>query len=107
MAAGSYEERRSEAEALHEKGETARAVELLEGLAADLAGDGSFPLAVAVRHQISSWTAGPPPAQTAAEDGEAMARQREVSGSLKVLPEGLRRVRSFPRGSGPRGSSPT
>lgn|GEM_PF-1695327 len=100
-----YEERRSEAEALHEKGETARAVELLEGLAADLAGDGSFPLAVAVRHQISSWTSGPSPAETAAEDGEAMARQREVSGSLKVLPrraspgqpvpEGLRTSRFF------------
>ena len=101
----SYEERRAEAEALHEKGETARAVELLEGLAADLAGDGSFPLAVAIRHQVSSWTAGPSPAQTAAEDAETMARQREASGSLKVLPkrvssgphvpEGLRTSRFF------------
>jgi hypothetical protein len=97
-AAGSYEERRSEAEALHEKGETARAVELLEGLAADLAGDGSFPLAVAVRHQISSWTAGPPPAQTAAEDGETMVRQREVSGSLKVLPGGASPGQPVPEG---------
>lgn len=87
-ARGGYEERRAEAEALHEKGETTRAVELLEGLAADLAGDGSFPLAVAVRHQISSWTAGPPVAQTAVEDAEAMARQHEASGSLKVLPRG-------------------
>ena len=87
-ARGGYEERRSEAEALHEKGETARAVELLEKLATDLAGDGSFPLAVAVRHQISSWTAAPPAAQTAVKDGEAMARQREVTGSLKVLPKG-------------------
>ena len=103
-ARGSYEERRSEAEALHEKGETARAVELLEGLAADLAGDGSFPLAVAVRHQISSWSSGPPVAQTAAEDGATMARQREESGVLKVprgsvpaplVPEGLRTSRFF------------
>jgi hypothetical protein len=88
VARGSYEERRSEAEALHDKGETARAVELLEGLAADLAGDGSFPLAVAVRHQISSWSSGPPVAQTAAEDGATMARQRKESGVLKVLPKG-------------------
>ena len=97
-AAGSYEERRSEAEALHERGETTRAVELLEALAADLAGDGSFPLAVAVRHQISSWTAGPPPSQTAAEDGETMARQREITGSLKVLPKGAAPSSLVPEG---------
>ena len=107
VADDSYEERRAEAEALHEKGETARAVELLESLAAQLAGEGSFPLAVAVRHQISSWTAGPPVAETAAEDAAAMARQHEATGSLKVQPKGEPRGRSFPRGSGPHGFSPT
>lgn len=98
VASASYEERRSEAEALHESGDTDRAVGLLEGLAADLAGEGSFPLAVAVRHQISSWTAGPPPAQTAAKDGEAMARQREVTGSLKVSPKGASGSQVVPEG---------
>jgi hypothetical protein len=98
VALGGYEERRSEAEALHESGETARAIELLEGLAADLAGDGSFPLAVAVRHQISSWSAGPPVAQTAAEDGATMARQREASGVMKVLPKGYVQAPLVPEG---------
>jgi len=101
----SYEARRAKAEALHEKGVTTEAVGLLERLAADLAGDGSFPLAVAVRHQNSAWTAGPPAAQTAAEDGAAMARQREESGVVRVsrgeraaasqIPEGLARARFF------------
>ena len=100
-----YEERRTKAEALHEKGQTAEAVGILEQLAADLAGEGSFPLAVAVRHQISAWTAGPPVSQTAAEDGAAMAHQREVSGIVRVprgassstahIPEGLERARFF------------
>jgi hypothetical protein len=104
-AAGSYEERREAAEALHEKGETAEAVALLEQLAADLAGEGSFPLAVAVRHQISAWTSGPPVSQTAARDGEAMARQHEATGAIKAppgkatrahpVPEGLERSRFF------------
>jgi hypothetical protein len=99
-----YEERRARAEALHEKGETAEAVALLEGLAADLAGDGSFPLAVAVRHQISSWRAGPPATQTAARDAEEMARKREETGVVRArsasppgapIPEGLERSRFF------------
>lgn len=99
-----YEERRARAEALHDKGETAEAVALLEKLAADLAGEGSFPLAVAVRHQISSWGAGPPVAQTAGRDAEAMARQREASGTFRMpsggraapqIPEGLERSRFF------------
>lgn len=103
-AAGSYEERRETAEALHAKGETTEAVALLEQLAADLAGEGSFPLAVAVRHQISAWTSGPPVSQTAARDGEAMARQHEATGAIKAppgiarahpVPEGLERSRFF------------
>ena len=99
--------RRAKAEALHEKGETAEAVALLEQLAADLAGAGSFPLAVAVRHQISAWTSGPPVAQTAAGDGEAMARQHEESGTIKVRAGALRAgARRFPRGSRGPGSSP-
>jgi len=103
--AAGYEERRAEAEALHERGETAEAVGLLEKLAADLAGEGSFPLAVAVRHQISAWTAGPPAAQTAARDGAEMARWREASGTIRAvsggagpghaIPEGLERSRFF------------
>jgi hypothetical protein len=99
--AESYEVRRTRAEALHEKGATAEAVALLEQLASDLAGEGSFPLAVAVRHQISAWTAGPPVA--AAEAGAAMARAREASGTIRVparaaapqVPEGLARSRFF------------
>jgi hypothetical protein len=100
-----YEARRARAEELHEKGETPKALALLEELAAELAGAGSFPLAVAVRHQISAWTSGPPAAQTAAQDGEAMARQRSESGTWKVqhggpadagrIPEGLERSRFF------------
>ena len=96
--AESYEVRRAEAEALHEKGQTAEAVAHLEQLAADLAGAGSFPLAVAVRHQMSAWTAGPPVAQTAAADGEAMARQHEVSGTIKVPPGALARAHPIPEG---------
>jgi hypothetical protein len=103
-AAADYEERRARAEALHEKGETAEAVALLEGLAADLAGEGSFPLAVAVRHQLSSWGAGPPATQTAARDAEEMARKREETGVVRArqtgkasaaIPEGLERSRFF------------
>jgi len=104
--AESYEDRRARAEALHDEGEVAEAVALLEQLAADLAGDGSFPLAVAVRHQISAWTSGPPVSQTALRDGEAMARRREESGTFQRLPgdgiapepqipEGLERSRFF------------
>lgn len=93
-----YEERRAEAEALHSRGETAEAVARLEKLAADLAGEGSFPLAVAVRHQISAWTAGPPITQTAERDGEAMARQREASGIIRVRRDGAAPPDPFPEG---------
>lgn len=101
----SYEERRAEAESLHEEGRTADAVAALEQLAADLAGEGRFPLAVAVRHQISAWNAAPPVVQTAARDGAEMARLREESGVFRlspgavapapVIPEGLDRSRFF------------
>jgi hypothetical protein len=104
-AGRSYEERRAEAEAFHEEGRTAESVAALEQLAADLAGEGSFPLAVAVRHQISAWNAAPPVAQTAVRDGEEMARRREASGVFRVppggpdsapaIPEGLERSRFF------------
>ena len=88
------------------EGGDAEAVALLEQLAADLAGAGSFPLAVAVRHQISAWTSGPPISQTAARIGEAMARQREASADRSrprpggpprshPVPEGLERSRFF------------
>lgn len=97
-APATYEERRAEAEALHAGGRTPEAVERLEKLAADLAGEGSFPLAVAVRHQISAWSAGPPPTQTAERDGEAMVRQREASGVFRRMPGGLAPVPSFPEG---------
>lgn len=103
-AAGDYEERRARAEALHEKGQATEAVALLEELAADLAGEGSFPLAVAVRHQISSWGAAPPATETAARDAEEMARKREETGVVRArsagqatvpIPEGLERSRFF------------
>ena len=104
-AGESYEERRARAEELHERGAAAAAVEVLEKLAADLAGEGSFPLAVAVRHQISAWSASPPAAETATEDGERMTRQLAESGSwtrppgvlldAHEIPEGLDRARFF------------
>lgn len=102
-ASEGYEERRARAEALHEQGQTAEAVALLEDLAAELAGEGTFPLAVALRHQISAWSAGPPAAQTAAHDAEAMARLRKATGTFPrvggraapPIPEGLERSRFF------------
>ena len=50
-----YEERRRAAQALHDEGRIADSVAALEELAAELAGAGNFPLAVAVRHQIHQW----------------------------------------------------
>ncbi|MCL4808767.1 MAG: cyclic nucleotide-binding domain-containing protein [Thermoanaerobaculia bacterium] len=97
-AVRSYEERRAEAEALHEAGRTEESVAALEQLAADLAGEGSFPLAVAVRHQISAWNAAPPVAQTAGRDGEEMARRREESGTFRVPPGGLAPAPAIPEG---------
>lgn len=93
-----YEERRARAEELHAAGRTPEAVALLEQLAADLAGEGSFPLAVAVRHQISAWTSGPPVSQTAVRDGEAMARRREESGTFRTMPGGIAPVPQIPEG---------
>lgn len=100
-----YEERRAEAEALHRAGRTEEALAALDRLASDLAGEGSFPLAVAVRHQISAWNAAPPVAETAAADGAAMVRQRENTGAFRILhpealapvvvPDGLEKSRFF------------
>lgn len=100
-----YEERRAEAEALHAAGKTDEALAALDRLASDLAGEGSFPLAVAVRHQISAWHAAPPVAETAEADGAAMVRQRESTGAFRVLhggappaavvPDGLENSRFF------------
>lgn len=100
-----YEERRAEAEALHSAGKTDEALAALDRLASDLAGEGSFPLAVAVRHQISAWNAAPPAAETAAADGAAMVRQRESTGAFRILhpevrhgvvvPDGLEKSRFF------------
>lgn len=78
-----YEGRRRAAEGLHAQGLVAQAVEVLDGLAADLAGAGNFPLAVAVRHQIEEWrpgTAGRSPA----EDGRKMADLRAASGIFRA-----------------------
>lgn len=100
-----YEERRAGAEALHAAGRTDEALAALDRLASDLAGEGSFPLAVAVRHQISAWNAAPPVAETAAADGAAMVRQRENTGAFRILapdqppapvvPDGLEKSRFF------------
>lgn len=76
-----YEARRREAEALHAEGKTAEAVRLLEVLAGDLAGDGNFPLAVAVRHQIHAWLPDGVPSRSPAEDGREMAARRDQSAS--------------------------
>jgi len=78
-----YEERRRAAEALHAEGKTDEAVALLEALAEELAGVGSFPLAVAVRHQIHSWVPQPSGVEAAVEDGRKMAHLHAVSDSLK------------------------
>lgn len=100
-----YEERRAEAENLHAAGKTDEALAALDRLASDLAGEGSFPLAVAVRHQMSAWNAAPPVAETAAADGAAMVRERETTGAIRILhpaarpeavvPDGLENSRFF------------
>ncbi len=78
-----YEARRQAAEKLHVAGQTEEAIKVLETLAEELAGLGNFPLAVAVRHQISAWKPGPLPASTAAaEDGRKMAQQRARTGPI-------------------------
>lgn len=75
-----YEERRRAAETLHADGRTDEAVRLLEALAADLAGAGNFPLAVAVRHQIHQWKPEIGEVETPGEDGRRMAARRDQSG---------------------------
>lgn len=75
-----YEERRRAAESLHADGRTEEAVQLLEALAADLAGTGEFPLAVAVRHQIHQWRPEKGEVETPGEDGRRMAARRDQSG---------------------------
>jgi CRP-like cAMP-binding protein len=79
-----YEERRGWAENLYQQGRVEAAVQLLEELAKDLAGAGNFPLAVAVRHQISQWRSGQPvTAETAALEGKKMVEQRAQSGVFR------------------------
>ncbi|MCK6683480.1 MAG: cyclic nucleotide-binding domain-containing protein [Thermoanaerobaculia bacterium] len=100
-----YEERRSWAENLYQQGRVDAAVDLLEELAKDLAGAGNFPLAVAIRHQISQWRSGQPvTAETAAVESRKMVEQRAQSGVFRrpeVPEEGLssglqRAVKSSP-----------
>jgi hypothetical protein len=72
-----YEERRARAQGLYDEGQTAEAVTLLEELAAELAGAGNFPLAVAVRHQIAQWR--PDLDDSAMTKARKMAHQRAAS----------------------------
>lgn len=74
-----YEARRREAEALHAEGRTAEAVRVLEILAGDLAGDGNFPLAVAVRHQIHAWLPAGSQQASPDDDGRQLAARRDQS----------------------------
>lgn len=78
-----YEERRKQAEALFEAGKPGEAVALLEQLAADLAGSGNFPLAVAVRHQIHRWVPELSEGGSVAAEAEKMAIQRDQSGNFR------------------------
>ena len=78
---GDYEERRKAAQALHDEGKPTDAVALLEALAAELAGAGNFPLAVAVRHQIHQWEPGLDRRTTPAAEASRMANQHKESGS--------------------------
>jgi hypothetical protein len=75
-----YEERRRAAQALYDGGKAAQAVAALEELAAELAGIGNFPLAVAVRHQIHQWKPELDAKMTPDADGNLMATQRAQSG---------------------------
>lgn len=75
-----YEERRKWAENLVSQGRVEAAISLMEELAADLAGAGNFPLAVAVRHQINRWKPEREAKETPAEAGQKMAEQRAKSG---------------------------
>lgn len=83
----SYEERRGRAEALYAEGKADEAVGLLEELAAELAGAGNFPLAVAVRHQINAWQPAPARPQTPVEAAKKMVRQRAESGLHEAIPD--------------------
>jgi hypothetical protein len=80
---GDYEERRKAAQALYDEGKHADAVTLLEALAAELAGAGNFPLAVAVRHQIHQWQPELEGRTTPAAEASRMATQHRESGSHK------------------------
>ena len=75
-----YEERRRRGQALHDEGKVAEAVAALEELAAELAGAGNFPLAVAVRHQIHQWRPELDGRTTAAAEADLMVDQHR-SGS--------------------------
>lgn len=77
-----YEERRKTAEALEAEGKRTEAVALLEALAADLAGAGNFPLAVAVRHQIHRWRPEGESGETPIAEGKKMAHQRAQTGAF-------------------------
>lgn len=78
-----YEGRRGEAEELYASGRTDEAVALLDGLAEELAGAGSFPLAVAVRHQIHAWRSEPASTEAAVEDGRKMAQIHATTGPIR------------------------
>ncbi len=78
-----YEERRKAAETLHAEGRTDEAVALLEALAEDLAGEGSFPLAVAVRYQIQAWKPGAE-SETPDEGARKMAARRDETGPIRA-----------------------
>jgi cAMP-dependent protein kinase regulator len=80
---GDYEERRKAAQALYDEGKPADAIALLEALAAELAGAGNFPLAVAVRHQIHQWEPELDRRTTPAAEATRMATQHRESGSHK------------------------
>lgn len=81
-----YEDRRKAAEALEAEGKRAEAITMLEALAADLAGAGNFPLAVAVRHQIHRWRPEGESGETPIAEGKKMAHQRAQSGAFSAKP---------------------
>jgi cAMP-dependent protein kinase regulator len=99
-ATAAYEERRQAAEALFAAGRTSEALAELETLGSELAGYGSFPLAVAVRDQIHTWAPEPGSPESPEETGREMARRHAESSVRPApaavrLPEGVSRVALF------------
>ncbi len=84
-----YEERRQAAEAVHAAGQTEEAIGQLEDLAQNLAGSGNFPLAVAVRHQISQWKGEVSVEDTAEIEAHRLAEIRKKAEAFPALREAM------------------